>query len=87
MKPEDYKAARERLGTQAEVALLLGVNRVTVAKRESGAVEITKEAGLALSRIFAICDDVAKTGETIRTGRQPTSPRKQINIILCIDIK
>jgi DNA-binding XRE family transcriptional regulator len=34
MNSTEYKAARERLGTQAEVASLLGINRVTVAKRE-----------------------------------------------------
>lgn len=70
MTAAEYKATRERLGTQAEVACLLGVNRVTVAKRESGAVEITKEAGLALARIFAICDGVADSGQTIRTEKE-----------------
>ena len=57
MTAAEYKATRKCISTQAEVAAMLGVNRVTVAKRESGAVEITKEAGLALARIFAICDD------------------------------
>ena len=48
MKPEDYKATRERLGTQDEVAAMLGVNRVTVAKRENGTMTITNEAALAI---------------------------------------
>ena len=48
MKAAEYKATRERLGTQAEVASLLGVNRVTVAKRERGTMTITREAELAL---------------------------------------
>lgn len=48
MKPEDYKATREHLGTQAEVAAMLGVNRVTVAKRENGTMTITNEAVLAI---------------------------------------
>lgn len=43
-----YKATRERIGTQAEVAALLQVSRVTVAKRETGAMVITKEAWLAI---------------------------------------
>ncbi len=48
MQPEEYKATRERIGTQAEVARLLGVNRVTVAKRENGTMTITNEAVLAI---------------------------------------
>ena len=51
MIPEEYKATRERLGTQAEVALLLGVNRVTVAKRENGTMTITNEAILAIQSL------------------------------------
>ncbi len=51
MQPEQYKATRERLGTQAEVARLLGVNRVTVAKRENGTMTITNEAVLAIQSL------------------------------------
>jgi len=51
MNPEEYKAARERIGTQAEVAAMLGVNRVTVAKRESGTMTITNEAVLAIQSL------------------------------------
>jgi DNA-binding XRE family transcriptional regulator len=51
MTPEEYKATRERLGTQAEVASLLGVNRVTVAKRENGTMTITNEAVLAIQSL------------------------------------
>lgn len=51
MQPEQYKATRERLGTQAEVARILGVNRVTVAKRETGKMKITWEAYLAIRAI------------------------------------
>ena len=46
-----YKAARERLGTQAEVAARLGVARSTVADRERGDMVITTEAALALSAL------------------------------------
>ena len=46
-----YKTARERLGTQAEVAAMLGVNRVTVAKRENGTMTITNEAVLAIQSL------------------------------------
>ena len=51
MNPEEYKAARERIGTQAEVAAMLGVNRVTVAKRENGTMTITNEAVLAIQSL------------------------------------
>jgi len=51
MNPTEYKSARERLGTQAEVASLLGVNRVTVAKRENGTMTITNEAVLAIQSL------------------------------------
>ena len=49
MVASKYKAARERLGTQAEVASRLGVARSTVADRERGDMVITTEAALALS--------------------------------------
>ena len=51
MTREDYKVTREHLGTQAEVAAMLGVNRVTVAKRENGTMTITNEAVLALQSL------------------------------------
>jgi len=51
MTAATYKANRERLGTQAEVAALLGVTRGTIAKRETGAVEINREAELALAML------------------------------------
>ena len=48
MTSDEYKTQRERLGmTQAALALALGINRVTVAKREGGAL-ITREAELAI---------------------------------------
>ena len=51
MSPAEYKATRERIGTQAEVAAFLGVNRVTVAKRENGTLTITNEAVLAIQSL------------------------------------
>ena len=44
----EYQTARQQRGTQAAVAARLGVSRVTVAKRETGAMVITTEAALAL---------------------------------------
>jgi len=51
MTAADYKATRTRLGTQVEVAALLGVARGTVARRETGALPITTEAALALDAL------------------------------------
>lgn len=51
MNAAEYKAARTRLGTQAEVAALLGVARGTVARRETGALPITQEAAFALDAL------------------------------------
>jgi hypothetical protein len=48
MGPIEYKAERERRGTQEEVAALLGVSRVTIARRETGARPVIREAWLAL---------------------------------------
>jgi transcriptional regulator with XRE-family HTH domain len=65
---EQYKAARERLGTQAEVAARLQVSRVTVAKRETGAMVITEEAALALS---------ALAGRGGAGGRKRVAPKRR----------
>lgn len=48
MNPEQYKSARQSVGTQLEAARLLGVARSTVAHRESGKIPITTEAALAI---------------------------------------
>lgn len=51
MSPSEYKAVREKIGTQMEAAEMLGVNRVTVAKRENGSMTITNEASLAIQSL------------------------------------
>lgn len=48
MTPEEYKKIRSNLGTQAEVAAMLKTARETIARRETGADRITREAALAL---------------------------------------
>lgn len=48
MTPEQYKAEREKRGTQQEVAERLGVSRITLARRETGARPVSKECFLAL---------------------------------------
>ena len=48
MTAAGYKSERERRGTQEEVAALLGVSRVTIARRETGTRPVIREAWLAL---------------------------------------
>ena len=51
MSPEKYKAIRQILGTQAEVAAMLGNTRETISRRESGKDRITTEAALAIEAL------------------------------------
>ena len=62
MTPESYKTERQKRGTLKGVAALLGVHWTTVARRESGAIELTNEAALALQSLPL---------------RSPKEPRKQ----------
>jgi len=48
MTPTKYKNERKKRGTQEQVANLLGVSRVTLARRETGNRPICLEAWLAL---------------------------------------
>lgn len=48
MTPAQYRTMRQRIGTQEHVAKLLGINRVTLARRETGVLPISTEAILAL---------------------------------------
>jgi predicted DNA-binding transcriptional regulator AlpA len=47
----EYRALREELGTQAEVARRLGVSANTVARRERGEVPLTREMELAIRHL------------------------------------
>ncbi len=51
MTRDQYKSERQRRGTQQGVAALLGVDYRTIQRRESGDIEITREAELALRAI------------------------------------
>lgn len=48
MTKEEYRTLRKRIGSQAEVAKILGVHPYTISKRERGVFEVTSEAGRAL---------------------------------------
>jgi len=48
MTPEQYKTERQKRGTQAEVAALLGLARLAIIRREKGQRPIPKEAELAI---------------------------------------
>jgi DNA-binding XRE family transcriptional regulator len=51
MTPAAYKAMRKIRGTQERVAALLGVERSTVARRETGVVPISTETAIALAAL------------------------------------
>ena len=54
MNKEDYKAIRQiMLIKQDDLANLLGVTRETISRRESGKLEISKEAALAAMQLFS----------------------------------
>jgi len=48
MTADEYKQIRQAIGTQREVASILGVTPETVCRRERGTLEIPTEARLAL---------------------------------------
>lgn len=48
MTPEKYKSERQLRGSQLAVAAQLEIHRVTLARRETGVLPITREAWLAL---------------------------------------
>lgn len=52
MNKNEYKAIRQSLGTQAEVAAMLGNTRETICRRESGKDKITQEAALAIEALI-----------------------------------
>jgi len=62
MDAATYKIERQKRGTLKGVAALLGVHWTTVARRESGAIEFSNEAVLALQSLPL---------------RSPQKPRKQ----------
>lgn len=53
MTADQYRALRRRIGTQKHVAHLLGIHRVTIAKRETSALPIEPEAALAIRALAA----------------------------------
>ena len=51
MTQEDYKRLRKKVGSQTEVAELLGLSRPTIQRRESEKARITEEMAIALREI------------------------------------
>ncbi|PQJ27424.1 helix-turn-helix domain-containing protein [Rubritalea profundi] len=47
----DYRYYRKLVGTQKEVAKMLGFNRKTLSFRENGRAEISVESGLAMREL------------------------------------
>lgn len=51
MTPSDYRKLRKEIDSQKKVALLLGITRFAISRRENGRAPITKEAKLAIKRL------------------------------------
>ena len=51
MTPQRYRYQRRLLGSQVQVAKLLGVSRETIVRRENGKQAICREAWLAINAI------------------------------------
>lgn len=51
MTPAQYRSARRKLGTQREVAEILGVSRETIQRRERRGATISPEAALAIRAV------------------------------------
>ncbi len=47
-----YQHLRMSLGTQEQVSAMLGIHRVTLARRETGKIPITKEMTMALGWLY-----------------------------------
>lgn len=61
MTPDQYAKLRKKIGTQQWVADRLGVHQVTIARRETGALPITKEAEFALRWLRKLANPKAET--------------------------
>lgn len=48
MTAAQYRAARKAIGTQEKVAALLDVHPMSISKRESGVIPISREVELAI---------------------------------------
>ena len=59
MKRDEYKRLRESIGTQAQAANLLGVDRSTIYRRESGdpAYAISRRDALAITCVSILYED------------------------------
>jgi DNA-binding XRE family transcriptional regulator len=56
MTPDQYRALRERIGSQADAAEALGVDRMTISRRERGVLPIDREAEMAIRHVAECMD-------------------------------
>ena len=74
MTPADYKTAREAVGTQSEVADLLGISRPTISRRETHGGRITEEAAIAILHLAPKQPKTARTRKGLELPAQSCSP-------------
>lgn len=71
-----YRALRQRVGTQAEVAEALEVDKQTVSNRERGVTPILKEAELAIRYVVAEKEGRIAPEKTDESGREVGQTKK-----------
>ena len=54
MNGEKYRVMREKVGSQAHVAEVLGINKQTISNRERGIYNIGKEAAWAMTHLVQV---------------------------------
>lgn len=72
MSKARYKTLREKVGTQSEVAAIVGLHRGTIAKREAGTIPITTEAAIA---ILALRNQIAERKKVVGGGGRNATKR------------
>ena len=80
MNAAQYKLARRRRGTAANVAAALGVHRYTIDKRERGALPVNREAELALLALPPLPG--GRLAPVPRRGR-PAKESKNKSLLYC----
>ena len=70
----EYRAQRLRRGSQEAIAELLGLQRVTITRRENGKRRVTREAMLALLTLPVVSDKPCRRKESPISADCVTAP-------------
>ena len=70
----EYRAQRLRRGSQEAIAEALGLQRVTITRRENGKRRVTREAMLALLTLPVVSDKPCRRKESPISAASATAP-------------